>query len=105
MSTFAAKAFGGMLSENTTLKNLNISGNSFGKMQLGDQVKIKSSGEMKVVTGIYEEEVKFEGSNGHPKACGEGFIKSPEYEWESQFPALCTGVAASQTLTSVGNAF
>jgi hypothetical protein len=35
MSTAAAEAFGGMLSKNTTLKTLDVSGNSFGKVQVG----------------------------------------------------------------------
>ena len=50
MSDAAAKPFGGMLSENTTLKTLDVSGNSFGKLAVGDQVKLRSNGEMKVVT-------------------------------------------------------
>merc|ERR1711998_724446 len=50
MGTAGAKAFGEMLQINTTLTQLNVSGNSFGKVQVGDSVKLKSSGEVKVVT-------------------------------------------------------
>jgi hypothetical protein len=58
----SAKAFGDMLSVNNTLKTLDVSDNSFGKPVLGDQVKIKSSGEMKVVTDTYSSgNIKVEG--------------------------------------------
>jgi hypothetical protein len=97
MSTDAAKAFGGMLSENTTLKTLDVSNNSFGKLAVGDQMKLQSSGEMKIVT-------RYDSSSG---ILNEGktnaWTKHSDYEWESQVPALCAGVAASQSLTSVSD--
>ena len=51
MGTAGAKAFGEMLQINTTLTQLNVSGNSFGKMQVGDSVKLKSNGEFRIVVG------------------------------------------------------
>ena len=50
MGTAGAKAFGEMLQINTTLTQLNVSGNSFGKMQVGDSVKLKSNGQICAVT-------------------------------------------------------
>jgi hypothetical protein len=98
MSDAAAKPFGGMLSENTTLKTLDVSGNSFGKMQKGDEVKIKSSGEMQVVTEVHSDgDIEVEG--------GSGYVKPSELEWESQVPAFCAGVAASPSLLSVSTTF
>ena len=53
MGTAGAKAFGDVLRVNKTLQHLNVSNNSFGKVQKGDQVKLKSSGEIKTVTFTY----------------------------------------------------
>jgi hypothetical protein len=84
-----------MLSENTTLKTLDVSDNSFGKLAVGDQVKLKSSGEMKVVTDTYGDgDIKVEG--------GSGYVKRPsEFEWESQFPAFCAGLKCNSALESL----
>ena len=49
MGTAGAKAFGDTLLVNKTIQTLDVSENSFGKPVVGDQVKLKSSGEMKVV--------------------------------------------------------
>ena len=96
MGTTAAKAFGGMLPMNKTLKTLDVSNNSFGKMQVGDEVMLKSSGEMKVITEIYSDgDIQYEGSGG--------WTNPSKVDWESQFPAFCAGVAASQSLTSVSD--
>ena len=105
MGTASAKIFGDMILVNKTLKTLDVSDNSFGKPAVGDQVKLKSSGwwEMKTVIQVWtKDKIRFEGSDGHPKA-SQGFIQSQEYKWESQVPALCAGVAASQSLISVSD--
>ena len=99
MGTTAAKAFGGMLPMNKTLKTLDVSNNSFGKMQVGDEVKLKSSGEIATVTYInYDNSVDVKKTDG-----SDSKIKPSEFEWESQVPAFCAGVAASQSLTSVSD--
>jgi hypothetical protein len=98
MGSAGAKAFGDMLLGNKTIQTLDVSDNSFGKMQVGDQVKIKSSGEMKVVTEIdvYDED---DGSGDNIQVRGsDSNIKPSELEWESQIPAFCAGVAASPSL-------
>ena len=94
MGTAGAKAFGDVLRVNKTLQHLNVSNNSFGKVQVGDQVKLKSSGEMKTVTNTYP--------SGNIRRV-EGDVKPPEYEWESQVPAFCAGLAASSSLLSVSD--
>ena len=91
MGTASAKAFGDTLLVNKTIQTLDVSDNSFGKVQVGDKVKLKSSGEMKVVTELRERY--------------RGYIKPSEYEWESQVPAFCAGVAASPSLISVSTIF
>ena len=77
---------------NKTIQTLDVSDNSFGKMQKGDQVKIKSSGEMKTVIQVWDDgSANWAGKKEPPS----------EFEWESQVPAFCTGVAASPSLISV----
>ena len=100
MGTAGAKAFGDVLRVNKTLQHLNVSNNSFGKMQVGDQVKLKSSGEMCTVYEMYY--------NGNPcitKPDGstKDDVEASEYEWESQVPAFCAGLAASLSLLSVSD--
>ena len=99
MGTAGAKAFGDLLLRNKTIQTLDVSDNSFGKMQVGDKVKLKSSGEMKIVadTGWSDGGLKVLG--------GSDIIKSSGYEWESQVPAFCAGVAASPSLISVSTIF
>ena len=94
MGTAGAKAFGDALLVNKTVQHLNVSDNSFGKVQVGDQVKLKSSGEMKSVvdTGWSDCSIKVEGG---------AKIKPSEFEWEGQVPAFCAGLAASTSLLSV----
>ena len=48
---------------------------------------------------------EFEGSESHSKADEWGHIKPSEFEWESQVPAFCAGVAASPSLISVSTTF
>ena len=104
MGTAGAKAFGDTLLVNKTIQTLDVSDNSFGKPQVGDEVKIKSSGEMKVVTTINsggDHDVKIQGSDSWQ----DPWTAHSEYEWESQVPAFCTGVAASPSLISVSTTF
>ena len=97
MGTAGAKALGDVLRVNKTLQHLNVSNNSFGKMQVGDQVKLKSSGEMKTVTNTYSEGcIDVEGGSL-------SLLKPSEFEWESQVPAFCSGLAASSSLLSVSD--
>ena len=101
MGTAVAKAFGDVLRVNKTLQHLNISNNSFGKVQVGDQVKLKSSGEMCTVKYAYSSgDVKVTKTDGSTK----DDVKPSEFEWESQVPAFCAGLAASSSLQSVSDA-
>ena len=95
MGTAGAKAFGDVLLVNRTLQHLNVSNNSFGTMQVGDQVKLKSSGEMKTVTDTDDDgEIEVEGTD---------WVNPSDFEWESQVPAFCAGLAASSSLLSVSD--
>ena len=116
MGTAGAKAFGHMLLVNKTIQTLDVSYNGFEKMQVGDEVKLKSSGEMKVVTEIDLNNLKgsdtfdvfiddYERSDLIKVKGSDSKIKPSEYEWESQVPAFCTGVAASPSLISVSTIF
>ena len=99
MDTAGAKAFGDTLLVNKTIQTLDVSDNGFGKPQVGDLVKLKSSGEMKVVKNIYNRDTDFdiEGQSG--------WLKRDAFQWESQVPAFCAGVAASPSLISVSTVF
>ena len=105
MGTAGAKAFGDMLLVNKTIQTLEVSDNSFGKLVMGDEVKIKSSGEMKVVTktggtGAIQfsgsEELKFAGKK-------KGWVPPSEFESGTHF--FCSGVASSPSLISVSTTF
>ena len=96
MGTASAKAFGDALRVNKTLQHLNVSNNSFGKVQVGDQVKLKSSGEMKTVTSTDDD--------GNIEVEGSDWFNPSKFEWESQVPAFCAGLAASSSLQSVSDA-
>ena len=104
MGTAGAKAFGDVLRVNKTLQHLNVSSNSFGKVQVGDQVKLKSSGEIRNIIGvdnyIGDCSIEVEGGGGFE---GRGLFKTFEFEWESQVPAFCAGLAASTSLLSVSD--
>ena len=98
MGTSVAKAFGDMLLVNKTIQHLNVSDNSFGKLEVGDKVKLKSSGEMCTVHEIYY--------NGNPcitqsDGSTQDNVKPSKFDWESQVPAFCAGLAASTSLLSV----
>ena len=99
MGNGGAKALGDMISVNKTIQILDVSDNSFGELQVGDEVKIKSSGEMKIVTTINsggDHDVKIQRSDSW---------QDLNFEWKSQVPAFCAGVAASPSLTSVRSLF
>ena len=95
MGTAAAKAFGEMLQTNTTLTQLNVSGNSFGKMQVGDSVKLNSSGETCTLSSIFDDDVYTVEKGGYKS------FKHAEYHWENGVPVFAAGIAASQSLLSV----
>ena len=102
MGTAGAKAFGDVLRVNKTLQHLNVSNNSFGRLQKGDQVKLKSSGEVCTVHRY------FFGDPSRPcitlpNGSTKDDVKPSEYEWESQVPAFCAGLAASSSLLSVSD--
>jgi Ran GTPase-activating protein (RanGAP) involved in mRNA processing and transport len=68
-----AKAFRGMLLGNKTIQTLDVSDNSFGKLQVGDQVKLKSSGEMKTLIQVFDDgSANWAGAKEPPSA----------FEWE-----------------------
>ena len=100
MGTAGAKAFGDVLRVNKTLQHLNVSNNSFGKVQVGDQVKLKSSGEMCTVTQTpdSDNEVKVIRADGSSS----GYMKWNLFQWNNEVPAFCAGLAAS-SLLSVSN--
>jgi hypothetical protein len=90
-----------MISVNKTIQVLDVSNNGFGKMQKGDQVKLKSSGILVTVSAEWGSGLRYFESSGKESSN----IKSSEFEWEGQVPALCAGVAASPSLTSVSTTF
>ena len=100
MGTAGAKAFGDVLRVNKTLQHLNVSNNSFGHPVVGDQVKLKSSGEMCTVHTIEW--------NGKPSVhladgSSKTYLEPGTYDFDSQPGILgfCTGLAASTSLLSV----
>ena len=99
MGTAGAKAFGDALRVNKTLQHLNVSNNSFGKVQVGDQVKLKSSGEMCTVLVVVGTLVALRTPSGERL----DNINQSDCEWESQVPAFCAGLAASSSLLSVSD--
>ena len=98
MGTAGAKAFGDALLVNKTIQHLNVSDNSLGKAQVGDQVKLKGSGAIKVVSFVHmsgtDALVGVDGASGWQH-------RPDEYELQSQVPAFCAGLAASKSLLSV----
>ena len=101
MGTAGAKAFGDVLRVNKTLQHLNVSNNSFGQLVVGDQVKLKSSGEMCTVTQTpdSDNEVKVIRADGSSS----GYMKWNLFQWNNEVPAFCAGLAASSSLLSVSN--
>ena len=97
MGIAGAKAFGDVLRVNKTLQHLNVSNNSFGRPVVGDQVKLKSSGEVCTVTRLHAAGV-FTDSAASSQGMVKGYFVDGDYEWESQVPALCAGLAASSSL-------
>ena len=103
MGTAGAKAFGDVLRVNKTLQHLNVSNNSFGRPVVGDQVKLKSSGDMCTVTKMCDAGF-FTDSAASSQGKVKGYFVGGDCEWESQVPAFCAGVAASASLLSVSDA-
>ena len=104
MGAAGAKAFGDVLRVNKTLQHLNVSNNSFGKVQVGDQVKLKSSGEVCTVTYINSDGSVFVNKADGSRLHCVGREGKDQFEWESQVPAFCAGLAASSSLLSVSDA-
>ena len=102
MVTAGAKAFGDVLRVNKTLQHLNVSNNSFGKVQVGDQVKLKSSGEICTVHRYYGNDPS-RPCITLPNGSKKDDVKASEFEWESQVPAFCAGLTASSSLLSVSD--
>ena len=102
MGTAGAKAFGDVLRVNKTLQHLNVSNNSFGKMQEGDQVKLRSSGEVCTISAGFWNNGRglrvylSSGKESHN-------ITVDDIEWVSHVPDLCAGLAASASLLSVSD--
>ena len=105
MGSAGAKAFGDTLLVNKTIHTLNVSENSFGMVQVGEQVKIKSSGEMKVVQNIHNGDTCRESGSDFDIEGQSGWLKRNDFQWESQVSAFCAGVAASPSLLSVSTTF
>ena len=93
MGTSAAKAFGDSLLKNKTIQHLNVSNNSFGKPMVDDQVKLKSSGDIKTVTNTFNGDIEVEGNSQ--------WFKPSQFEFKSGVPAFCAGLATSTSLLSV----
>ena len=99
MGTAGAKAVGDLLLMNKTIQTLDVSDNSFGKPQVGEQVKLKSSGEMKVLTRYDSSSgILYEGKTS-------AWTRHSEFELQSGVPTFCAGVAASPSLISVSTIF
>ena len=109
MGTAGAKAFGDVLRVNKTLQHLNLSNNSFGKPVVGDTIKLKSDGTLRVVTGRYDDNkyadcIQFHGCSGLDGGTyPHGYVKPASYQWENLLPAFCAGLAASSSLLSVSD--
>ena len=97
MGTAGAKLVGDMLLVNKTIQTLDVSDNGFGKMQVGEQVKLKS-GKMGKVTSAFD--------NGDLQVGGGVTIVPSDVQFDAYgIPAFCAGVAASPSLISVSTAF
>ena len=101
MGTAGAKAFGEMLQANKTLTHLDVSDNSFGKLQIGDSVKLLSSGQMCMLTKLpdSDNDVKVRKADGSQS----GYMKWNLFEWENCIPAFAAGLASNASLGSVSN--
>jgi len=91
-----------MLSVNKTLQRLDVSNNSFGKMQKGDQVKLKSSEEMCTLTMLPDSrnDVRVTLADGSQS----DYMKWNLFEFDTcGVPLFCAGVAASQSLLWVSS--
>ena len=96
LGTAGAKALGDALLVNKTIQHLNVSDNSFGKPMVGDQVMWKQTGELKRITYV-----DYGGPGRHQLEGSDDSQDPSQFEWESQVPAFCAGLAASTSLLSV----
>ena len=90
---------------NKTIQTLDVSDNSFGKPQVGDQVKIKSSGEICSVTEFRKDTGVKTSASTSSSGYVTGYFLDADYTFDSQIPAFCAGVAASPSLISVSTIF
>ena len=97
MGNSVAKAFGDVLLVNKTLQHLNVSNNSFGKVQIGDKVTIKG-GNTKLVLNTFPntDYLQLEGDGDAVKYGRENYSLV-----DVGIPALCAGLAACPSLLSV----
>jgi hypothetical protein len=97
MGNAAAKAFGGMLQDNKTLQTLNVSNNGFGKVQAGDQVKLKDGSIKRVITFPGNPDyLQLEGDSGNVK-----YGQANYSLVDIGVPALCAGLKCNSTLESL----
>ena len=81
------------LESNTTLEEVCV-----GNLMVGSTVRLKSSGETCTVKRAYSSgDIKVT----KPDGSTQDDVKPSEFEWESQVPAFCAGLAASTSLLSV----
>ena len=100
MGTAGAKAFGDALLVNKTIQHLNVSGNSFGMPMVGDQVKLKSSGEMCEVFISDEKGIGLIVDGKEDQHYREDSEWEWQSQWQSQISAFCSVLAASTSLLS-----
>ena len=97
MGNAGAKAFGDVLRVNKTLQHLNVSNNSFCRVQKGDQVTIKG-GNQKLVLKTFPNEdfLQLEGDGDSVRYGRQNYSLV-----DVGIPAFCAGLAASPSLLSV----
>ena len=83
------------LEVNKTMEEISV-----GNVIVGSTVKLKSSGELCTVKYVYSSG-KIEVTK--PDGSTKDDVKPSEFEWESQVPAFCAGLAASSSLLSVSD--
>ena len=75
---------------------------SVGNVIVGSTVKLKSSGELCAVHRYYNSDPS-RPCITLPNGSTQDDVKPSKYEWESQVPAFCAGLAASPSLLSVSD--
>jgi hypothetical protein len=105
MGSAGAKAFGDTLLVNKTIQTLDVSDNGLARPSVGDQVKIKSSGERCSVTDFRKDTGVRTSASTSSSGKVTGYFLDTDYTFDSQIPAFCAGVAASPSLISVSTTF